>query len=54
MKGTRFSEKQIIGVLREHEAGVRLDERNLYDPDLMKVLDFKYYSVGRPPILNGK
>ena len=24
MKGMRFSEEQIIGVLREHEAGVRL------------------------------
>ncbi|MGO9450947.1 MAG: UDP-glucose dehydrogenase family protein [Candidatus Binataceae bacterium] len=26
------------------------DGRNLYDPDLMKALDFKYYSVGRPPV----
>ena len=24
MKGSRFSEEQIIGVLREHEAGARL------------------------------
>ena len=26
MKGSRFSEEQIIGVLREHEAGVRTEE----------------------------
>jgi putative transposase len=26
MKGTRFSEEQIIGVLREQEAGVRTEE----------------------------
>ena len=26
------------------------DGRNLYDPDLMKALDIKYYSVGRPPV----
>jgi hypothetical protein len=26
MKGTRFSEEQIIGVLREHEAGARTEE----------------------------
>src|SRR5215469_3465650 len=26
MKGTRFSEEQIIGVLREQEAGVKTDE----------------------------
>jgi len=26
MKGSRFSEEQIIGVLREHEAGARSEE----------------------------
>ena len=26
MKGTRFSEEQIIGVLREQEAGVKTEE----------------------------
>jgi putative transposase len=26
MKGSRFSEEQIIGVLREHEAGARAEE----------------------------
>ena len=26
MKGNRFSEEQIIGVLREHEAGARAEE----------------------------
>jgi UDPglucose 6-dehydrogenase len=28
---------------------VIFDGRNLYDPELMKALDIKYYSVGRPP-----
>ena len=26
MKGTRFSEEQIIGVLREHEGGAKTEE----------------------------
>ncbi len=29
---------------------VIFDGRNLYDPELMKALEFKYYSVGRKPI----
>ncbi|MGO9451440.1 MAG: UDP-glucose dehydrogenase family protein [Candidatus Binataceae bacterium] len=29
---------------------VIFDGRNLYDPDLMKALGFKYYSVGRPAV----
>ncbi len=29
---------------------VIFDGRNLYDPDLMKALDFKYYSIGRRPV----
>ncbi|HXW83517.1 MAG TPA: UDP-glucose/GDP-mannose dehydrogenase family protein [Candidatus Binataceae bacterium] len=29
---------------------VIFDGRNLYDPDLMKALDIKYYSVGRPTV----
>ncbi len=29
---------------------VIFDGRNLYDPDLMKALDFKYYSIGRSPV----
>jgi UDPglucose 6-dehydrogenase len=29
---------------------VIFDGRNLYDPELMKALDFKYYSVGRHPV----
>jgi UDPglucose 6-dehydrogenase len=31
---------------------VIFDGRNLYDPALMKALEFKYYSVGRRPILS--
>jgi UDPglucose 6-dehydrogenase len=29
---------------------VIFDGRNLYDPELMKALEFKYYSVGRKPV----
>ena len=29
---------------------VIFDGRNLYDPDLMKALDFRYYSIGRRPV----
>ncbi|HVN63379.1 MAG TPA: UDP-glucose/GDP-mannose dehydrogenase family protein [Candidatus Binataceae bacterium] len=29
---------------------VIFDGRNLYDPELMKALDFRYYSIGRPPV----
>ena len=29
---------------------VIFDGRNLYDPDLIKALDFKYYSIGRLPL----
>ncbi len=29
---------------------VIFDGRNLYDPDLMKALSFKYYSIGRPAV----
>jgi UDPglucose 6-dehydrogenase len=29
---------------------VIFDGRNLYDPELMKALDFKYYSIGRRPV----
>jgi UDPglucose 6-dehydrogenase len=29
---------------------VIFDGRNLYDPDLIKALDFKYYSIGRRPL----
>jgi UDPglucose 6-dehydrogenase len=29
---------------------VIFDGRNLYDPDLMKALDIKYYSIGRKPV----
>ncbi len=29
---------------------VIFDGRNLYDPDLMKALEIKYFSIGRPPV----
>ncbi len=29
---------------------VIFDGRNLYDPDLIKALEFKYYSIGRSPV----
>jgi UDPglucose 6-dehydrogenase len=29
---------------------VIFDGRNLYDPELMKALDFRYYSIGRRPV----
>jgi UDPglucose 6-dehydrogenase len=29
---------------------VIFDGRNLYDPDLMKALEIRYYSVGRHPV----
>jgi UDPglucose 6-dehydrogenase len=29
---------------------VIFDGRNLYDPDLLKALEFKYYSIGRNPV----
>jgi UDPglucose 6-dehydrogenase len=29
---------------------VIFDGRNLYEPTLMKALEFNYYSIGRPPV----
>jgi UDPglucose 6-dehydrogenase len=29
---------------------VIFDGRNLYEPSLMKALEFNYYSIGRPPV----
>jgi UDPglucose 6-dehydrogenase len=34
----------------ELKQAVIFDGRNLYDPELMKALDIKYYSVGRRPV----
>lgn len=34
----------------ELKQAVIFDGRNLYDPELMKALDIKYFSVGRPPV----
>jgi UDPglucose 6-dehydrogenase len=30
---------------------VIFDGRNLYDPQLMRALEFNYYSIGRPPVI---
>jgi putative transposase len=45
MKGSRFSEEQIIGILREHEAGGKT-------PDLCRrhgISDATFYIYGRLP-----
>jgi UDPglucose 6-dehydrogenase len=34
----------------ELKTPVIFDGRNLYDPDLMKALEIKYFSIGRPPV----
>ena len=37
-------------IRNELKQAVIFDGRNLYDPGLMKALDFRYYSIGREPV----
>jgi hypothetical protein len=38
------------GIQAELKEPVIFDGRNLYDPDLIKVPELRYYSVGRHPV----
>src|SRR5208283_2373455 len=52
MKGSRFSEEQIIGVLREHEAGAKTEEvcrRHGISSATFYKWKAKYGGVGEPP-----
>jgi putative transposase len=45
MRGTRFNEEQIIGVLREHEAGAKTEEVCRRHG----ISSATFYIYGRPP-----
>jgi UDPglucose 6-dehydrogenase len=47
----QFRHPNFQRIRTELKSPVIFDGRNLYDPALMKALEFKYYSVGRGPVL---
>jgi len=47
----QFRHPNFQRIKAELKEPVIFDGRNLYDPSLMKALEFKYYSIGRRPVL---
>jgi UDPglucose 6-dehydrogenase len=47
----QFRHPNFQRIRSELKQPVIFDGRNLYDPALMKALDFRYYSIGRRPVL---
>ena len=48
--GSRSRSLLFQRIKAELKQPVIFDGRNLYDPELMKALDIRYYSVGRPVV----
>jgi UDPglucose 6-dehydrogenase len=46
----QFRHPNFQRIKAELKQPVIFDGRNLYEPTLMKALEFKYYSIGRPPV----
>jgi UDPglucose 6-dehydrogenase len=46
----QFRHPNFQRIRRELKEPVIFDGRNLYEPSLMKALDFRYYSIGRRPV----
>jgi UDPglucose 6-dehydrogenase len=46
----QFRHPNFQRIKTELKAPVIFDGRNLYEPGLMKALEFKYYSIGRRPV----
>jgi UDPglucose 6-dehydrogenase len=46
----QFRHPNFQRIKAELKEPVIFDGRNLYDPALMRALEFRYYSIGRPPI----
>jgi UDPglucose 6-dehydrogenase len=47
----QFRHPNFQRIKAELKEPIIFDGRNLYEPSLMKALEFQYYSIGRPPIL---